>query len=82
MAALNNERKTRFELATYSLEGYRSTNWATSALSKDAVGKDSSFNMLYTADIETALHRRWTSDLKYRAYRYPFVAGAGLEPAT
>ena len=25
------ERKTRFELATYSLEGYRSTNWATSA---------------------------------------------------
>ena len=26
------ERKTRFELATYSLEGYRSTNWATSAL--------------------------------------------------
>ena len=25
------ERKTRFELATYSLEGYRSTSWATSA---------------------------------------------------
>jgi hypothetical protein len=28
------ERKTRFELATYSLEGCRSTNWATSALRK------------------------------------------------
>ena len=25
------ERKTSLELATYSLEGYRSTNWATSA---------------------------------------------------
>ena len=25
------ERKTRLELATYSLEGYRSTKWATSA---------------------------------------------------
>ena len=30
-AHLIQERKTRFELATYSLEGYRSTNWATSA---------------------------------------------------
>lgn len=28
-----NERETRFELATYSLEGCRSTNWATPALS-------------------------------------------------
>ena len=28
----NSERKTRFEPATYSLEGCRSTNWATSAL--------------------------------------------------
>lgn len=27
-----NERETRFEPATYSLEGYRSTNWATPAL--------------------------------------------------
>ena len=27
------ERKKRFELSTYSLEGYRSTNWATSAFS-------------------------------------------------
>ena len=27
----NPERKTSLELATYSLEGYRSTNWATSA---------------------------------------------------
>ena len=26
------ERKTRLELATYSLEGYRSTKWATSAI--------------------------------------------------
>ena len=26
-----NERKTRLELATWSLEGYRSTKWATSA---------------------------------------------------
>ena len=26
------ERETRFELATYSLEGYRSTNWATPAV--------------------------------------------------
>ena len=25
------ERETRLELATYSLEGYRSTNWATPA---------------------------------------------------
>ena len=25
------ERETRFELATYSLEGYRSTSWATPA---------------------------------------------------
>ena len=27
----DSERETRFELATYSLEGYRSTNWATPA---------------------------------------------------
>ena len=26
------ERKTRLELATYSLEGYRSTKWATPAV--------------------------------------------------
>ena len=31
----NLERKTRLELATYSLEGYRSTKWATSAFSKN-----------------------------------------------
>ena len=29
------ERKTRLELATYSLEGYRSTKWATSAYKKN-----------------------------------------------
>lgn len=29
---LKKERKTRFEPATYSLEGCRSTNWATSAI--------------------------------------------------
>ena len=30
---LSVERETRLELATYSLEGYRSTNWATPAYS-------------------------------------------------
>ena len=28
------ERETRFELATYSLEGYSSTNWATPAVKR------------------------------------------------
>ena len=31
MTVVSLERKTRLELATYSLEGYRSTKWATSA---------------------------------------------------
>ena len=33
------ERETRLELATYSLEGYRSTNWATPALSTVALAE-------------------------------------------
>ena len=45
------ERKTRFELATYSLEGYRSTNWATSAFFNERMSElviDWVFNHSFT----------------------------------
>ena len=51
------ERKTRFELATYSLEGYRSTNWATSALMQFAV-----ISLLYAiayCELLTANYKVW-----------------------
>ena len=38
----NSERKTRFEPATYSLEGCRSTNWATSAFTRRGLGEGGS----------------------------------------
>ena len=49
---LNYERKTRFELATYSLEGYRSTNWATFAFIKWGE-KDSNLRSLATTELQS-----------------------------
>ena len=49
------ERKTRFELATFSLEGWRSTNWATSAVKLKLWAKmDSNHRSRKTTDLQSA----------------------------
>ena len=69
------ERKTRLELATYSLEGYRSTKWATPANIKELwVEKDSN------------LRTRERTDLQSVAFShsaiYPSEPLVGIEPTT
>ena len=55
---LLSERKTRFEPATYSLEGCRSTNWATSAFEKTKelwAGKDSNLRTRKRTDLQSVV---------------------------
>ena len=56
----NSERETRFELATYSLEGYRSTNWATPADIHRSFGEGGCYSF------NSAFHPnwRWSPSLK------------------
>ena len=77
------ERKTRFELATYSLEGYRSTNWATSAFFslRPAVTSLQLFTahrQLLTANWQSGERRIRTSEV-VRQQIYSLIHLAALE---
>ena len=60
------ERETGFEPATFSLEGWRSTNWATPAFFSGLSSKDYNISKKPSSQLF-----RWTT----------FVGGAGFEPA-
>ena len=82
-----NERKTGLEPATYSLEGYRSTKWATSAyeFTSSKIHEFTSWNQLanpQTGKLFKERGQEWirtTEVVRQRIYSPPHLAA--LEPA-
>ena len=56
----SNERETRLEPATYSLEGYRSTNWATPAIKFQVSGFKFQVAQQLAAKLWTLNLEHWT----------------------
>ena len=67
------ERETRFELATYSLEGCRSTNWATPAMERETRFELATFSLVNWSSTD------WAT-LAWRGTRYLSVLGTPSDP--
>ena len=82
------ERETRFELATFSLEGWRSTNWATPAILLKYVNQvwgeqDSNLWRWKPADLQSALVGRLSISPKNQQINMINIEPVeGFEPTT